>query len=93
MNIELNYHQGFNNMLSNSTIERFSFGAEWIPVDWFKLRTGISVGGYDDFKWGMGLGFDAGILDFDFATGYVHSIFDGNNAKRLGFAMSSRWTF
>jgi Family of unknown function (DUF5723) len=93
MNIELNYHQGFNNMPANSTIERFSLGAEWIPMGWLKLRTGISVGGYDDFNWGFGLGFDTGLLDFDFATAYTHSIFDGNNAKRLGFAMSTRWTF
>ena len=48
---------------------------------------------YDKFNWALGLGFDSGILDFDFAAAYAHSIFDGNNAKRLGFAMSSRWTF
>lgn len=93
MNIELNYQQGFNNMLSNSMTERISLGLEWLPTGWFKVRTGISVGGYDKFNWGLGLGFDAGILDFDFATAYAHSIFDGNNAKRLGFAMSTRWTF
>lgn len=93
MNIELNYQQGFNNMPSNTTTERISLGLEWLPTGWFKLRTGISVGGYDKFNWGLGVGFDAGILDFDFATAYAHSIFDGNNAKRLGFAMSTRWTF
>ena len=91
--IELNYHQGFNNMPSNSMNERFSLGAEWIPTSWFKFRSGISVGGYDKFNWGMGLGFDAGIVDFDFAAAYANSIFDGNSAKGLGFAMSSRWTF
>lgn len=93
MNIELNYQQGFNNMPSNTTTERISLGLEWLPTGWFKVRTGISVGGYDKFNWGLGVGFDAGILDFDFATAYTHSIFDGNNAKRLGFAMSTRWTF
>lgn len=91
--IEINYHQGFNNMPSNSTKERFSLGTEWIPASWFKFRTGISVGGYDKFNWGMGVGFDTGILDFDFAAAYANSVFDGNSAKRLGFAMSSRWTF
>jgi hypothetical protein len=91
--IELNYNQGFNNMPSNTTIERFSLGAEWVPTGWFKLRSGISVGGYDDFNWGFGLGFDSGLLDFDFATAYTHSLFNGNSAKRLGFAMSTRWTF
>jgi len=93
MLIELDYHQGFNNMPGNSTLPRFSLGAEWIPINWFTFRSGISVGGYDDFSWGLGLGFDSGILDFDLAAAYAHSIFDGNNAKRLGFALSSKWTF
>ncbi len=93
LTLGLNYHQGFNNMPSNSTLPRFSFGAEWVPIGWFKFRSGISVGGYDKFNWALGLGFNSGILDFDFATSYAHSLFDGNNAKRLGFAMSSRWKF
>lgn len=90
---EFNYHQGFNNMPANSKIPRFSLGSEWYPVNWFNIRTGLSAGGYDDFNWSFGLGFDSGILDFDFATAYTHSIFNGNNAKRLGFAMSTRWKF
>lgn len=93
MLIELNYHQGFNNMPSNSTRERFSLGVEWLPINWFKFRTGMSLGGYDGFNWAMGLGFDSGLIDFDFAASYVHSLLNGNNAKRLGFAMSTRWTF
>lgn len=93
MLIELNYHQGFNNMPANSTIPRFSLGAEWMPSNWFRLRSGISVGGYDDFNWAFGLGFDAGIVDFDLATAYTNSYFNGNSAKRIGLAISSRWTF
>lgn len=91
--LELNYHQGFNDMLANSTIQRFSLGAEWLPSSWFNLRSGISLGGYDDFNWGLGIGFDAGILDIDLATAYTNTLFNGNRAKRIGFAMSSRWTF
>jgi len=93
MLIEFNYHQGFNDLPSNTKLPRFSLGAEWAPIDWFKFRTGFSAGGYDKFNWALGLGFDSGLIDFDFATSYAHSIFDGNNAKRLGFAMSTRWTF
>jgi len=91
--LEFNYHQGFNNMPSNSKIPRFSLGSEWYPISWINIRTGISVGGYDDFNWAFGFGFDSGILDFDFASAYTHSLFDGNNAKRVGFAMSTRWKF
>ena len=50
LSIEFNYHQGFNNMPANTTNPRFSLGAEWIPLEWFKFRTGFSFGGYDDFN-------------------------------------------
>jgi hypothetical protein len=90
---EFNYHQGFNEMPSNSKNPRFTVGSEWYPVSWFNLRTGISAGGYDGFNWAFGFGFDSGLIDFDFATAYTHSLLNGNNAKRLGFAMSTRWKF
>ncbi|MBK7105889.1 MAG: hypothetical protein IPH62_11455 [Ignavibacteriae bacterium] len=91
--VEFNYHQGFNEMPSNSLEPRFSLGSQWSPWNWFNVRSGVSVGGFDGFNWAFGLGFNSGLIDFDFATSYVHSLFDGNNAKRLGFAMSSRWKF
>lgn len=91
--VEVNYHQGFNNMPSNSKRARFSLGAEWLPWEWFAVRTGLSFGGFDKFRWGAGLGFDTGLLVLDFSTAYAHSIFNGNNAKRLGFAMSTKWVF
>ena len=91
--IEFNYQQGFNNMPANTTEPRFSLGSQYSPWNWFNLRSGISYGGIEDFNWAFGLGFSSGLLDFDFAASYVHSLFDGNNAKRLGFAMSSRWKF
>lgn len=91
LSLEFNYHQGFNNMPANSTIPRFALGAEWLPLSWFRLRSGISVGGYDDFNWAMGIGFNAGLIQIDIASAYTHSILYGNNAKRLGFAISSKW--
>lgn len=93
LNIEFNYHQGFNEMPANSKNPRFTLGSEWYPVGWFNIRTGLSAGGYDGFNWAFGFGFNSGILDFDFATAYTHSLLNGNNAKRLGFAMSTRWKF
>lgn len=92
MMVEFNYNQGFNNLPSNSTNPRLSLGIEWIPISWFNFRTGISVGGYDKFNWALGFGF-GGAIDFDFAASYANAIFDGNSAKRLGFGISTRWTF
>ena len=78
-------------MPGNSTNPRFALGTEWLPLGWFGVRSGVSFGGYDDFNWAMGIGFNAGLLQIDIATAYTHSIFYGNNARRLGFAVSSRW--
>jgi len=93
MMLEFNYHQGFNNMPGNTTKERFSLGMQWTPFKFFNFRSGVSVGGYDKFNWAIGFGLDTGIIDFDFAASYFQSLLDGNNAKRLGVAMSSRWKF
>ncbi len=93
MMFEFNYHQGFNDMPGNTKKERFSLGMQWAPLSWFNLRSGVSVGGYDKFNWAIGFGFDTGILDLDFAASYFQALLDGNNAKRLGVAMSSRWKF
>ncbi len=93
MLLEFNYHQGFNTMPGNTKKERFSFGMQWTPFKWFNFRSGLSLGGYDKFNWAIGFGFDTGILDLDFAASYFQSFLDGNNAKRLGVAMSSRWKF
>ncbi len=87
------YNQGFNDMPSNSTIPRFSFGAEWKFVDWLAFRNGISIGGRDNFKWGFGFGLDTGLIEFNFATTDFQSILSGSSISRLGISFGSRWKF
>ncbi len=86
-------NQGFNNEPGNSTTPRFSLGFEWRPADWFPIRSGWSFGGIDGFSWGFGFGFDTGFLDIDLATSDFQSILSGNNAKKIGVALASRWKF
>jgi hypothetical protein len=94
MLIAFDYNQGFNNQPRNSTKPRFSIGAEWKPMDWVPfIRTGFSFGGLDYFGWAFGLGINAGLLEFNFASPDFHYFFMANQAKRISFAFDSRWKF
>lgn len=94
MLIGLDYNQGFNNQPGNSTVPRFSIGAEWKPMDWIPyIRTGFSFGGIDIFGWAFGLGINAGVLELDFATRDFHYLFTPNEAKRISLAFDSVWKF
>jgi hypothetical protein len=92
MLIVLDYNQGFNDQPLNSTKPRFSFGAEWKPMDWIPyLRTGFSFGGADTFGWAFGLGIDASVLELHFATPDFQYLFIPNEAKRISLAIGSKW--
>jgi Family of unknown function (DUF5723) len=92
--LALDYNQGFNNQPGNSTIGRVSWGLEWNPGSWLPyVRTGISVGGSTGFHWGAGLGFGAGLLEFDLGTSDLQDVVAPTSAKYLSFSMGSRWRF
>jgi hypothetical protein len=94
MLIGFDYNQGFNDQPGNSTVPRFSIGAEWKPMDWIPfIRTGFSFGGVDMFGWAFGIGINAGILKLDFATRDFHYLFMPNQAKRISLAFDSKWDF
>lgn len=93
MLILADYHQGFNNQPGNSVKPVVSLAVEWAPVSWLPIRTGVLFGGRDVFKWGVGLGFNAGVFEFNLAVSDFQSIVAPNDAKRIGVAMSSRWRF
>lgn len=92
MLLAFDYNQGFNNQPSNSTKPRFSLGADWM-LGVFALRTGFSVGGFDKFNWGMGIGFDFNILELNFGTPDMQYVLSPNSAKRITVAFDSRWKF
>jgi hypothetical protein len=92
--LALDYNQGFNDQPGNSTKPRFSAGTEWIPNWWvLEFRTGISVGGYDKFNWGAGLGLNFGLLELNFGTSDFQYAFAPNSAKRISIAFDSKWKF
>jgi len=91
--LALDYNQGFNNVPGNSKIGRWSLGADWAPLGWLNVRTGISVGGVDGFGWALGLGLDTGVLEFFFATSDMNQVVLGNSAKMFTASIGSRWKF
>ena len=92
MLVAFDYNQGFNDQPGNSTKPRFSVGADWM-LGTIALRTGFSFGGFDKFNWGFGAGLDFDFLELNFGTADMQSAVAPNSAKRITFAMDSRWKF
>lgn len=84
-------NQGFNYSPGNTKKMRTSLGAEWIPWGWLNVRTGLSLGGVDGFNWAFGLGFDTGLVEFNFATSDMNSFVAANSAKRVSVSLGSKW--
>ncbi|MGA3286476.1 MAG: DUF5723 family protein [Bacteroidota bacterium] len=66
--LALDYLQGFNESLGNTTKPRFSLGAEYRVFHVLPLRTGLAFGGGDKLRWAFGFGLDLRYFSLDFAT-------------------------
>jgi hypothetical protein len=93
MLVAIDYHQGFNDQPGNSKKPRFVLGIDWGLSKAFSVRTGWSVGGFDNFNWGFGFGLDLGLMDFNFGTSDFHYLLSPNKAKRITVAVDSKWKF
>ena len=90
--LAMDINKGFNDLPGNSQKTRVSIGSEWKPMDWMPyIRSGFSFGGLFGFHWALGLGIDAGLLEFNFSTQDFQSIAAPNSAKYISFAFDSRW--
>ena len=92
MLVAFDYNQGFNEQPGNSKKPRFSVGTDWM-LGVFALRTGFSLGGFEKFNWGMGIGFVFGILDLNIGTPSMETVVAPNSSKRVTVAIDSRWKF
>lgn len=92
--LAFDFNQGLNDMPGNSKKPRMSIGMEWKPLQWIPyIRSGVSIGGELGFNWAFGLGMDAGIVEFNFATSNVESLIASNYAKQVSVSIGSRWKF
>jgi len=92
-NIELllNYKQYFTDEFQFSTTPRFSVGANMKPVEWFPIRLGIALGGFEKFQIGIGFGLHASHYHFDFGISQTGGLF--NSARGLGFSIGQKILF
>ncbi len=90
--LAMDINKGFNDLPGNSQKARVSIGSEWKPMDWMPyIRSGFSFGGLFGFHWALGLGVDAGLLEFNVSTQDFQSVAAPNSAKYFSFAFDSRW--
>ncbi|MGD9487958.1 MAG: DUF5723 family protein [Calditrichaceae bacterium] len=61
------WQQGLNEEFGNSTTPRVGVGAEYFPLKWLPLRTGMAVGGRVGFLYGMGIGLNFSHFRFDYS--------------------------
>ncbi len=86
--VAIDYHQGFNNSLGNSTVPEFILGAEWKPIDLIPIRTGIGFGGAYGFRWALGFGVDLPFWDIDLGVGTFNAVVAPTSAKDVSVTLS-----
>ena len=91
--VALDYNQGLNTKIRNSTVPRFSLGAEWRPYESWPIRTGFSFGGRDGLAWSFGSGVDLGLVEMNISAFRFGNLFDASNASKFTVAFGSRWKF
>jgi hypothetical protein len=90
MLVALDYHQGFNKSLGNTTRARLALGVEYRYWNFLPVRTGISVGGLDRFSWAFGFGFDFGAFTMDIGTENFALLFTPNSFDQFSFGLGMR---
>lgn len=86
--VAIDYHQGLNNSLGNSTVPEFDLGAEWKPVGFLPIRTGLGFGGAYGFRWALGFGIDLPFWDIDLGVGTFNAVVAPTSAKNISVTLS-----
>jgi hypothetical protein len=66
--VGLDYNQGLTELPGTTMTPRVSVGLEYKPQGWVMVRSGVSVGGMDNFNVALGLGIHVGPFGFDIAS-------------------------
>jgi hypothetical protein len=85
--IEFNWSKGINNLPGNSDKNIFSLGAEYYPITYLPVRSGISVGGPGDWYVSLGAGVRFRNFTIDVGTYGINQLIEN---KRFSVAVSSR---
>jgi hypothetical protein len=85
--LALDYLQGFNESLGNTTKPRLSLGAEYRIIPFVPLRTGLLLGGGDKLRWAFGFGLDFRYVSLDFASDNFGILFSPNSFNVVSFGL------
>lgn len=91
--LELNYNQSLVETPFTSTNPRVSLGAEYKPLSWLPLRSGVSFGGTDGMNLALGVGVDLSMFEFEIASENVTWLLVPNSFSRGSVAVGTRFRF
>ena len=87
----LNYRQYFSEEFQFVKTPRISVATKLTPANWFPIRLGVAVGGFEKFQVGIGFGLHAKHYHFDIGMTQTGGIF--NSARGLGIAIGQKIVF
>ncbi len=93
MVMELDYIQGLNSMVGNTTSPRFALGIDYHPLDWLPIRTGLAIGGNERVHWGLGCGLNFNSFDLEVGTEDIIAILAPSLMSTASVAFGMRVRF
>lgn len=88
--IELDWSKGSNNLPGNTDRNVVALGAEYFPLPYLPVRSGVSVGGPGDFYISVGAGLKTRNFALDIGTHGINQLIQN---KRFSVAISSTFMF
>lgn len=93
MAVELDYIQGLNSLVGNTTSPRFALGIDYHILEWLPVRTGLAFGGNERVHWGMGAGLNFSGFDLEVGTEDIIAIFAPDHMSTVSAAFGMRLRF
>ncbi len=89
--LEINYNQSIVETPFSTTTPRVSLGAEYTPLEWLPLRSGVSFGGTDHMNLALGFGIRLSFFELELASENVTWLFAPNSFSRGSIAIGTRF--
>ncbi|MGD0337560.1 MAG: DUF5723 family protein [Bacteroidota bacterium] len=93
MVVELDYIQGLNSFVGNTTSPRFALGVDYHLLRWLPIRTGFAFGGSERVHWGLGSGVNLDGFDFEIGTEDIIAILAPSVMSTASLAIGMRLRF
>jgi hypothetical protein len=93
MVVELDYIQGLNSSVGNTTSPRFALGVDYHVLPWFPVRTGFAFGGNERVHWGLGSGLNFYNFDLEIGTEDIIAILAPSLMSTASLAFGARLRF